>query len=227
MVIFYSYVSLPEGNPPISSWVTLWKYKIACSNPAFLIRCFFPFERPFIDDDFPHLLQTFIENVHIEKRIFRMDLLICFLFHPPFLPDVPFINLHVFRGCGADDTQNRTCWFAPPASGAWAISSCALGDQGPFCSKHLDSSGGWLRNPAPVDRSVVNIPLFCLGFNMFQPSIWWFLGFRWPIHSMGVSINGESPKMDQNGWWKFSWKDLAMDVPSWLLRPPSGEMMIY
>ena len=139
---------------------------------------------------------------------------------PHIVPDVPFINLHVDIADAERMTfPFRTCWFAPPASGAWAISSCALGDQGPFYSKHLDSSeplkipwwidcekgdyttwftgdyflahsretyqptsimrwdrgifngssGGWLRNPAPVDRSVVNIPLFCLGFNMFLP----------------------------------------------------------
>jgi len=51
-------------------------------------------------------------------------------------------------------------------------------------SKHLLWTnrwyGGWLRNPAPVVSTVVNIPFFCWGFNHPVGGA----GFRWPIQSM-------------------------------------------
>ena len=46
----------------------------------------------------------------------------------------------------------------------------------------MSTYGG--RNPNHQLKTVVNIPPF-IGF---QPSVWWFIGFRWPIQSMSTYI---------------------------------------
>ena len=48
-----------------------------------------------------------------------------------------------------------------------------------------------MRNPAPVDRWFISL------FIGFQPSFWWFIGFRWPIHS----YNNHPPRTKNNFFW--------------------------